>query len=57
MKNSKRNKEKKMKFALIFVALCLGSVLALEDLSKEQWAIFKKVHGKKYESLGEDSAR
>ena len=46
-----------MKFALVLIALSLSSVLALEDLSKEQWAIFKKVHGKNYESLGEESAR
>ena len=48
----------RMKFALCFLALCLGVAAAMEvDLLQGQWNSFKMMHNKTYKSADEEAAR
>lgn len=47
-----------MKFSLVLLVLTVGTALALtEDPAVRQWGIYKKVHGKSFESVDADIAR
>ena len=47
-----------MKFALCFLALCIGAAVAIEDhVMQVQWNAFKLTHNKSYKSADEEAAR